>query len=177
MAFSLATLVKKTSLPEVRVGRSATEPRLGISENGRIILNAICSKALVEQKVTRVALFFDPADKKVALLGFADGKSVKGVEEADLFKIQIGKKDSQISLGAAGFLREVAKYDFAAAGSQSFPVSLDPKWGYILTLPAETPKRKPVQTRKAKGTPVAAAPPVAPPAQEELEMNDGEDLS
>lgn len=172
MAFSI---VKKTTLPVTTLGRTATEPRISVGENGRFVFNAIISKEWEEKKVTKVALLFDADSNKVACMGFAaDAKGVKDLKAEDYFPVQKASKGDQYSLGASGFLREVAKYDFAAAGSQNFPAAIDPKYGFVLELPKVTPARRPTAVRKPKSTApatVAAVATVEAPTEDEISMD------
>ena len=163
MAFQI---VKKSALPVVQAGRNVTEPRIGISENGRMIFNSVISKDWVARGITKVALFFDADASKVAALGLpADGK-FKGMEEADFFIAKKGDKDNQYSVAASGFLRN-GNYDFAAWGSQAYDVTLNEKVGFVFGLKTGTPVKKIKQERKAKAK-VVVVTPVAPPSEDEL---------
>lgn len=156
MAFGI---IKKSSLPVVSIGRSATEPKVGVAENGRLVLNSIISKAVGD--IDRVLLGYDPDSNKVAVIGLVKGAALpKGYAAEDVFAVKTDA-GGQKSIGASGFLRSI-NYDYAKAGSHSYAAVLNEKMmkeckAYIIELPKVTPERRPVTPRKPKVVQVPAA--------------------
>ena len=159
--------IKKTSLPETRVGRNVTEPRIGISENGQMVFNSVISKDFKERGITKVMLYFDAETSRVAVKALKADENLKGFDAADYFAVKAGEKDHQFKLSAIGFLRNTASYDANAWGGQAYDVTVSEKVGLIFMLKTGTPVRKPKVVRMAKA-PVAAKIPVEVPAEDDL---------
>lgn len=176
--------VDVSALPVREFGRKATEPKLGVGENGQVAFNVLVQKAWTG--INRVIILFDPEAKKLAFRPAKDGAALpKGVVEGkNLLALNWGKSkkdgklDGSLSLKSGSALMTQMGYKFKDAGNQSFSLVHDAKSDtFIWQIPAETPAKRPVAPRKPR-TPkvIAATAPngavasanVAPPAEEEL---------
>jgi hypothetical protein len=176
-----------STLPIREFGRKATEPKIGIGENGQVGFNVLVQKAW--EGINKVIILFDPDSNRLAFRAQKEGAALpKGIVEGkNLLTLnwgkdkKTGKLDGSLSLKSGSALMNQMKYKFKEAGNQSFPLKQDEKTGtFIWAIPAETPARKPVAPRKPrvkKGTVVAGpngvngAPAVIstkPPAEEDL---------
>jgi len=185
MAF---TLVDKETLPVAEFGRKATNPRIGVAGNGQITFNSLISKAW--EGVDRLIVQYDAETNRVLFIGVKKGAKTK-IDDKKMFSVKAANiKDKETGkttpgnmfTAASSFLKNVAKYDYTAAGNQIYDAELNEKTGgYIITLPRETPAPRPVKARKAKATVVAtvestqqvngaikSAPVVEAPAESEL---------
>jgi hypothetical protein len=188
-------IIDISTLPVREFGRTATEPRISITEGGQFMFNVLIKKAwevetvlgtkknekgeekpFVESRtgVEKLLVRFDPDTRMLAFNGMKKGQLPKGVKEESLLSLKISSDGEQISAPGAGILTQL-KYEYAKAGNQNFEAKFDEKLkAYTMILPKETPAKKPVTPRKAK--PVVAAngangaikTPVEAPAEEEL---------
>lgn len=180
MAFGI---VKKSELPVTQVGKQAsTTPAIGVANNGRIMLNGFINKAWAATAVSKVAVLYDPETRKVAIIGLKAEAKIKGIDEQDYFIPTVGKPAASTgkgggdySLAASGFFKD--KYDYKSAGNQTFVAKAEEIMkmaAFTFILPSETPKPKPVVTRKKKdganGTGVVGVTP-AVVTQQELLLN------
>lgn len=177
MAFEL---IDYSALPVREFGRSATEPKVSISEAGRIGFNVFINKSW--EDVVKVLIRYDPETRMLLFNGCKEGQTFKNIKPESLFKlakskerkddkgITVADEGESISIGGAAMLGKIG-YKYAEAGNQSFNSTWDEKLkGYVVVLPATTPTRKPVVARKKKvSAPVngAVAPP-PPPAENDL---------
>lgn len=176
MAFSLIDI---STLPVREFGRRATEPRVVFSEVGRFNFNVLIQKQWEE--IGKLLVQYDADNRLLAFKGFkAEDKPKAGgkeIPEAAFLKLVRGKKDGSMSASGAGILAKIG-YDFQAAGNQSFEAKWDDKVKmYVVSVPKETPAKRPVQVRTKKlkiETKAVTAPNgavaniVAPPAEEDL---------
>lgn len=187
-------IIDISTLPVREFGRTATEPRISITESGQLMFNIFIKKGweveceietkIVEGKkkpviksragVEKLLVRFDPETRMLAFNGLKKGQLPKGVKEESLLSLKVSSDGEQISAPGAGILNQL-DYKYSEAGNQNYEAKFDDKIkAYTMTLPKETPTRKPVTPRKAK--PVVAAngangaikAPIAPPAEEDL---------
>lgn len=155
MAFGL---VDKTTLPVTEFGRHATEPKVGVAGNGRMVFNKLINDAWNEKKVNRLVIQFDPDSNRILFIGIPEGSKLKNIPDDKMFPVSKAKSDSGLSIAASSFLKNVAKYDYSAAGNQSFVAEFDEKLkGYVVALPTTTPAPRPVKARTKKADKAVAA--------------------
>ena len=182
-----------STLPVREFGRKATEPKMGIGENGQVVFNVLVQKAW--EGINRVIILFDPESKKLAFHPAKDGAALpKGIVEGkNLLTLTWGRKttkdasgktvkteelDGTLSLKNGSALMEQLGYKYKEARNQSFVLSRDEKSNrMVFQIPATTPTPRPVKKRTSKvvgtvatanGTNGAIVEKVVPPAEEEL---------
>ncbi len=186
MAFKIVAV---SDLPVREFGRKATEPRITISDMGRFSFNSLIKENWGET-ADKILIQFDDTTNKLAFRAFPASAKIKDIKPNDFINLAKAKPDKNgkgggdLSASGAPVLNSV-KYDFKAAGNQSYPAVWEEKGKiFVMQLPKETPARKPVQTRKKRTTPVAGdvvaksgangaasvVPPAAPAAEELLEL-------
>lgn len=177
MAF---TMIDPSTLPVTTAGKTATEPKIGISASGQIIFNKFIQKAW--EGCDRLTIL---VDKDTNRLGFVAMKvGVVNPKVTNYFRLVVTKADKngkgggEMSTPASSLLKTQLNYDYKSSGNQVYPAEFNAKLNaFILAVPKETPAPRPVLHRKKKDTNVATANGVngavvpvntAPPSEDEL---------
>lgn len=157
--------IQRSKLPVLRVGKTATEPVVSITDNGQIRFNKLAAVAF--EGCTSVMLYDFNEKRELSIVGYT-GKLPRGWTEADLFPLPVAKEGEADKKGcyinASSALRQL-EYDYKASGSQLFKEGLTinkekhfvkfvvPK-GTLAPLPRQTRQRK---AKEAPATQTAAS--------------------
>lgn len=152
--------IQRSKLPVLRVGKTATEPVVSITDNGQIRFNKLAAAVFGDSKAV---MLFDFSEKRVLTIVGYSGKLPKGWTEEDLFALPSDPEKKGCYINAASALRQLG-YDYKASGSQNFKelginkekrlISFTVPKGALTPLPTQHRERKP----KASTATAAAAP-------------------
>jgi hypothetical protein len=150
--------IKKSSLPVFRLGRTATEPVVTVTEGGQLRFNVLAMKAFGEPR----KLFIDFDEKSRELKMQSTSTPPKGWADEDLFDLKDSKGGGGYTSCSAIFSSpEVGiKYDCKASGNQHFKPTLDAtkrKVSFVIPKGALAPLPKQVRAKKAPAAKAAAA--------------------
>lgn len=151
--------IQRSKLPVLRVGKTATEPVVSITDNGQIRFNKLAAAVFGDSKAV---MLFDFSDKRVLTIVGYSGKLPKGWTEEDLFALPTDQEKKGSYINAASALRQL-EYDYKASGSQSFrELGINKEKRLIsFTVPkgALTPLPKQHREKKPKASAATAAAP------------------
>lgn len=160
--------LKRSSLPVVKFGRSASEPSATVSENGQLRLNRLAIDALGKTKVTNRkgkdragadittkvhTLYVDYNEEKRTLS--VCGAIPKGWSDEDAFQL-VESKGGGGYISMAGAFRQMG-YDFAKSGNQTIPVVVNAEKQLVrIVVPQGALTPVPKKERKVKASAAAA---------------------
>jgi len=170
--------IQRSKLPVLRVGKTATEPIISITDNGQIRFNKLAAEVFGDSKSV---MLYDFNDKReLSIVGYT-GKLPKGWTEEDLFALPAPSEDAAkhkgVYINAAAALRQLG-YDYKASGSQNFKeLGMNKEKRLIrFTVPAgalakiPSAPRAPRKPKEATTAAAAGKPAVAAEAEGELDL-------
>ena len=155
-------VIKRSTLPVLRIGKVSTEPTVSVSEGGQIRFNRLALEML---NGSRCFANWDADKRIVQLIGCTD--TPKNLTEGDLWSLLKAKgKDAKGAYMSAAQLLRFADYNYKTSGNQHMKnvavvkTKAGQTVGLSFTLPKGALVAPPKQTRVSRK--VAA---VAPTAQ------------
>lgn len=163
-------VIGRSTLPVSTRGKVGTMS-VSIRENGQIGFSTSAGEAF--KNYTNCTIGWDSDSRIMVFTPVNLDKLPKGVKKEDTFVVGNSKDEVRYISAASLMKHEAVAYDYKAAGTHSFPATLE--GGKLsFTLPIEMaakPKtpRKPKVAKAAAGASTTAAAPGAPAAEDELQ--------